>query len=353
MIDPRDEEQLQASLDGALSPEDDRQLRQRVEDDAEVRARAAELRGLGELLAEAGDVEPPASVREGIRAGIAPRVVSINKGRKVQGTMGGGQMKKVMVGIAAAAAVILVVLAITGFPPVDDAQGTIGAAKRYNGGQMTDADVTLGDTSAQTFLQSDTFAQLVKDPDAVKLLSNQDLGKALGDPALARLLGEQAALARLFGEKGFTDAMLDAEFRESLARGDLGKALADQRFREALARGSFGQAELARNLNAFDANLRALGLKLELAGLSRLMGDPAIARAFSDSAMLTALQRQGFVDALLSGSLGRALHSAAFKQALQDQGFNSALKSGALNRALELRLGGDFGRSRLGGELQR
>ena len=73
---------------------------------------------------------------------------------------------------------------------VDDAQGTIGAAKRYNAGQLGDQDVQVGDTSAQEFLQSDTFAALVKDPDAVKLLGDPGFAKLLTDANFARALGD-------------------------------------------------------------------------------------------------------------------------------------------------------------------
>ena len=89
--------------------------------------------------------------------------------------------KKIMWGLAAAAAVVLGVFTLKGFPPVDGTQGTIGAAKRYDAEQMTDKDVTLGDTSTQNFLQSDTFAAIIQDPNTVKLLSDPGVSKALKD----------------------------------------------------------------------------------------------------------------------------------------------------------------------------
>ena len=51
-------------------------------------------------------------------------------------------------------------------------EATIGAAKRYTAPQISATDVVLADTSAQQFIQSETFAALVKDPNSLRLLSN-------------------------------------------------------------------------------------------------------------------------------------------------------------------------------------
>ena len=68
---------------------------------------------------------------------------------------------KVLWGLAAAAAIVLAVLAYTGFPPdTGGSEGAIGAAKRYQAGQIAASDVKLGDQAAQEFLQSDLFDKL-------------------------------------------------------------------------------------------------------------------------------------------------------------------------------------------------
>ena len=59
---------------------------------------------------------------------------------------------------------MLAVLAYTGFPPEPGgSEGAIGAAKRYQAGQIAASDVKLGDQAAQEFLQSDLFDKLMKD----------------------------------------------------------------------------------------------------------------------------------------------------------------------------------------------
>ena len=80
--------------------------------------------------------------------------------------------KKTMIGLAAAAAVVLVTFSITGYPPIGrGTEGTIGQANRYQAPQpqMSASDVKLGDTAVQEFLQSDVFDRLLKDENARKL----------------------------------------------------------------------------------------------------------------------------------------------------------------------------------------
>ena len=91
--------------------------------------------------------------------------VRVAEGGKVMG-------RKIMYGLAAAAAVVLVMFATTGFPPIGrGTEGTIDGARRYQAAQLSDKDVVLGDQAAQEFLQSDVFDRLMKDDTARKALS--------------------------------------------------------------------------------------------------------------------------------------------------------------------------------------
>ena len=88
-----------------------------------------------------------------------------------------GHAKKVIWGLAAAAVVVLGVWLVNGRPDIGGpAAGTVGVAKRYAAPQIADEDVKL-EASAQTiqaFLDSEAFARVMADPEAVALL---------GDPA--------------------------------------------------------------------------------------------------------------------------------------------------------------------------
>ena len=93
--------------------------------------------------------------------------------------------KKALLGLAAAAAVLIGVFVTTGWPPtMPGSEGAIGAAKRHQAQQMTAQDVKLGDTKTQEFLQSDVVARLMADRSA---------RAALTDPAGPRSAGCQGA----------------------------------------------------------------------------------------------------------------------------------------------------------------
>ena len=136
---------------------------------------------LSRLLEDLGPADPPAGFVRQVMTRIAQerfntteRVVPFNRG-------GIPMTRKAMWGLAAAAVVVLGVFAITGFPPVGrGTEGTIGAAKRTRR-RNSGKDVALGDASAQQFLQSDTFAKLLKDPAAMKLLSDAKFVAMLKD----------------------------------------------------------------------------------------------------------------------------------------------------------------------------
>ena len=105
-----------------------------------------------------------------------------------------------MIGLAAAAAVVLVTFSITGYPPIGKGtEGTIGQANRYQAPQpqMSASDVKLGDTAVQEFLQSDMFDRLMKDENARKLLADASVRAMLADTAVNRSLRDQSVAARI------------------------------------------------------------------------------------------------------------------------------------------------------------
>jgi len=103
--------------------------------------------------------------------------------------------RKTMIGLAAAAAVVLVTFSITGYPPIGQGtEGTIGQANRYQSAQpqLSASDVKLGETAVQEFLQSDVFDRLLKDENARKLLSDASVRAMLADTALTQSLRDQS-----------------------------------------------------------------------------------------------------------------------------------------------------------------
>jgi hypothetical protein len=73
--------------------------------------------------------------------------------------------KRIIVGVGLVAAVGVVFAYWSGLlPPKSGVEGTIGAAQRYQSGQIADKDVVLQDQQLQALLQSDVFHKLQTDP---------------------------------------------------------------------------------------------------------------------------------------------------------------------------------------------
>src|SRR5690349_24090285 len=50
------------------------------------------------------------------------------------------------------------------YPPLGPSAGTVAPAQRYVNSQVSEADVTLGDTSVPELMQTDAFELITKDP---------------------------------------------------------------------------------------------------------------------------------------------------------------------------------------------
>ena len=317
MMTARDEDLLQARLDGELGPGDATELQRRLGESVEVRQRAHELDRLAAALDElavsgpAPDVTRDVMMRierpRAVSGGTMPNTVSHRVSNRIM-------PKKVMWGLAAAAAVVIGVLVFTDFPPVDNTQGAIGAAKRYNGQQMSQGDVQLGDTSAQAFLQSDTFARIMSDPSAVKLLSDASIRTALADPGVARAFADPAMMR----------ALTSAELRALFSNAELARAISHPDLQRAMSSpdlvAALSQPELARALAHPDLQRALASPELARAltspELARALSHPDLARAFASADFARALANADLVKALSDASLSRAISSAAFAQAL-------------------------------------
>ena len=220
-LSPEDDALLQGLLDGTLEPADREAAERLVQTNGDARRRSAELSELARLLDGLGGAEPPVDFSAQVMQAVSEVHVhaEINRtletsgrrfsiGERLSQLMDGGfgMGKKLMWGLVATAALALVVMKFMGYPPIDGAQGTIGAAKRYQADQIAPSDVKVDD-SAQAFVQSDVFDQLMKDPDARQMLASPSFRGALASP----------------------------EFRGALASADFKAALASPEFRSALA----------------------------------------------------------------------------------------------------------------------
>lgn len=266
--------------------------------------------------------------------------------------------RKLMWGLAAAAALALVVFAVRGFPPVDNAQATIGAAKRYQAPQMTDKDVKLGDTSAQEFLHSDTFAKLLADPAAMKLLTDAKFRESLASQEVKSVLLnqqvrdglKQEAVASVLAKYGPNCSGCLA-IVASLAEVELLSGFDAQVIAEMQAE-VIATAVKSQNVNAaLNAQQVQTALKKVEAAACDGGCSGAAKSMLRNTVLLTAVQNPNFVhmvqdvglkkvlesnvvQAAMKVNIEAAFASEAFLQALADGRLSEALNSEALNTAL-------------------
>jgi len=273
---------------------------------------------LTRLLDELGPADPPAGFARGVMTRIGggerrtARVLRFGRGGMVM-------TKKVLLGLAAIAALILAFFTVRGFPAVDrGTEGTIGAAKKYQAPQLSASDVTTGDATVQDFLQSDTFDRLTKDQSARALLSDASFVAKLRDQKFADALKDSAVrdalrdplIARIFG-----DAALQSELERALRDG-----LA------ANVKGAAAEAALAARARAqYSSAVRDV---LARENYRSALGRPAVWAALSDA---------GFRQAMARSEYAAALNSQAMVAAFSHAGFQAAIRSNALASAFAAR----------------
>lgn len=266
----RHDDLLHARLDDELTAVQRTEVERLLASDDSARQRADQLEALGRSLDVLEPVNPPARVMHAVLAHVK-RGASTADADAETATLGGVLMRtKVLWGLAAAAAIVLAFFSVTGFPPsLGGTEGAIGAAKRYQAGQIAASDVKLGDQAAQEFLQSDLFDKLMKDESVRKALSDPGIRLALANPAI------RVALA-------------DADLRAALTDSDMRAALSDPRLRTAL-------------------NDPAIRVALSDAGIARALREPSLAAALTSADLRAALNSNGLSAALKSPQFGEAM----------------------------------------------
>jgi len=324
----RDEELLQAALDGTLSNAEAARLRERVAQEPALRARADELRRLTGLIGSLGPSDPPQAFADRVMDAVTRSDVEtaawwrrarwkldqllgrvpghLQQGARSRGVVrwnaglaGGGDIvaKKALWAVAGIAVIaILAVVYFTGIRTVDQgAQGTIGGAERYRGAQPAAVGVKEG--NAQKFFQTDTFDRLIKDQHVLKLLADREVCELLASPELAALLKSDT----------FRSLLADAEFEAALKSDAFRSLLADAEFEAALKSDAF------RSLLAdaeFEAALKSDTFRSLLA----------------DAEFEAALKSDTFRSLLADAEFEAALKSDTFRALLAEEEFMAALK---------------------------
>jgi hypothetical protein len=342
------EELIDGEVGGTNTPLESARLREWAAREPAVAERLEAHRRAAAELAAAGREEAPAGLAEAVmrevrRAPLPLRSVQPLGGAGVMGSneplnsapalrrpisngRGGGSMsksRKVLWGVAAAAVIAIGYFAVRGIPPVEPgAEGTIGAAKRYQSEQLAAKDVAVEGAAVQAFLQSESFDQLVKNPAARKALADDKVRAALAAPGVAAALSN-ADLAAALSRAEVQAALANPAIRSALASPDLAAALASPEMKAALAsadlRQALGSAEMKAALASPEARAALQGAELRSA-----LASAEVRSALASADLRQALGSAEFRAALSSADLRQALGSAEMKAALASADLRSS-----------------------------
>jgi len=246
-------EWLQREIDGDLTAGERTALAGALADSPAARAHRDGLRRLARLLDAVPPAEPPAGFENEVLDAVARLRTETTSRRRpahaeadrqacrplggvnnIAKSKGGYPMassqrtfmnKKVLSVLVGGVAAAAVTVAYYDYKlPADEAAvaGTIVAAKRYRGEQMTASDVKLGEVALQNFIQSDSFNKLVNDPQFRALAQNPEFMRLARDPALLRMAQDPAfrqfaqdpALRQFAQDPAFRQFAQDPAFRQ-------------------------------------------------------------------------------------------------------------------------------------------
>lgn len=230
-----------------------------------------------------------------------------------------------VVGLGAAAAVSMFFLNI---PPIGDGTaGTIGAAKRYQGGTMSEKDVVTGPMAVQKFIQSDSFDRILKNAALrnimIKVSKDPKLQKAFADPAMTELFLNPKFI-EMFSDPAFHEAFTDAAFQEMFEDQAFQEMFNDPAFQEMFGRAAF------QEMFTDAAFIEALGEP----SMQEMMREPAFMKAMADPAFARAMREPAFVEMMREPAFIEALSEPAFMDAMAEPAFIDAMSEPAFIEAL-------------------
>ena len=353
------EELIDGEVEGANTPLESARLREWAAREPAVGERLEAHRRAVAALVEAAREDAPAGLRDGVlekvRAGgpgsqLSPASnVLVDStpsdgnwaGRRGRGGSSMATSRKVLVGIAAAAVLAIGYFAVNGFPPVGPgAEGTVGAAKRYQSEQMNAGDVTVQDDGVQALLQSDDFRHVVADKETRAILTSREFQRAVSDASV------QAVLHQLATDKSLADSIrlaaadgaaqkLFADAARSAAAADAARSGAADAARSGAADAArSGAADAARSGAADAARSGLLSLASHDQAFAQLARNEAFAKALQNGAFAGLLSNQGFANLIANPAAAGLLSSGAFQQ---------AIASGAVQKAVDAAAGAAAG----------
>ncbi|HEX4823822.1 MAG TPA: hypothetical protein VFV19_05890 [Candidatus Polarisedimenticolaceae bacterium] len=258
-----------------------------------------------------------------------------------------GTAKFFFIGGGVVAAIALVVF-FQNYPPKPaDATGTIQGASRYHETQITPSDVKVAPDALSTWIQSDTFDKIVKDPDARKLFASGAVSQLFTNDAVrlialdatkvsagdAQKLQKDGTNLMVAGDstgaaiKGFSSRNIDNGAQHVMSVGDARKLIESGDAQS--QRMVIGDARSQR-LVAGDAQKMVVGdaQKMVVGDAQKMVvGDAAnkfitvgdAHKLFQSDAVRQALENPAIQQALKDSAFCQALQNAATMNALQNE----------------------------------
>ena len=226
-------------------------------------------------------------------------------------------------------AAVALVIGFQNYPPQPkDSTGTIGAAQRYHEPQITGADVKVSQDELTTWLQSETFDRIVKDPEARRLFTNEAVMRTVTDEARNRIeLAEEAQARIQIADDARVELALAGDANARLQIAD------DARNKIQLAEAASAKLELATDARAKLELAADARNKIELAEAARVV--LAVAGDAQSKMQLAAEARNKMeLAAEARAKLELANNSAAKFSALDNGLIHAALRSEAFCRVL-------------------
>ncbi|HEU4799659.1 MAG TPA: hypothetical protein VFS94_03420 [Gemmatimonadales bacterium] len=353
VLTPHQQDLLHRELDGETTPEESIEARNLMAAQPEALEFMTSLRDLDALFHSVPRHASPPGLRQRIYGDISSK-----PGRSRRPGRAGGsaqsvtswisqhwdgvrnlteelmQTKKVLVGAAAAIAVIAVIgHFVVGYPPSIRDAGTIGAgtigasdsitgvqqAGRYQGRTMTEADVTLSNPEVQALFQDDKILKLVQS-DVFRTVMRDESFRALQSNAAYQALQSSADYKALQSNAEFKALQSNAEFKALQSNADF-KALQSNADFKAL------QSNAAFKALQSNADFKALQSNAEYQALQ----SNAAYQALQSNAAYQALQTNAAWQALQSNAAYQTLAaSQTFRALARDQAASEAFLTQAM-----------------------
>jgi hypothetical protein len=237
-------------------------------------------------------------------------------------------------------------IALRGYPPTPNTQGTIGAAQRYQSDQLAEKDVHLTDAQVQAFLQSDMFHKIATQPAFREEVKNGNI-------------------SRLMSVDGFSGLMKSDQFSSLMSDNAFASVVADQNFQKVVSNDGYrsvmlsdGFVQLAktdgfRSMIADQAYINSLhGSKEALAGKAdyqkivdsqqyqALAQNADYSRMVQDGAFAQLAKTDGFAALMNSADLQKIVATDGmrtdFQKVVASDGFHSAMASDGFRSLLQV-----------------